>query len=135
VWLRLPARPDAVAVVRQALAGLGDGLGTDEATMVDISVAVSEACGNVVVHAYPGEGWLEVEAWAIGRRIVVVVRDRGRGIAPRAPGTSPGLGLGLPLMAALTSRLCITSPEPGTNEVWMTFQLDRTPAAEAVAPP
>jgi hypothetical protein len=36
VWLRLPARPDAVAVVRQALAGLGDGLGTDEATMVDI---------------------------------------------------------------------------------------------------
>jgi anti-sigma regulatory factor (Ser/Thr protein kinase) len=135
VWLRLPARPDAVTVVRQALAGLGDALGTDDATVADISVAVSEACANVVVHAYPVQGSLEVEAWPSGRRLVVVVRDRGRGIAPRARGTSPGLGLGMPLMAALASQVCFTSPRPGTNEVWMTFRLDSIPTAQAAAPP
>jgi serine/threonine-protein kinase RsbW len=134
VWLQLPALPEAIPVVRQAVAGLGEALGADEATVADISVAVCEACANVVLHAYPDGGPMEIETWASDQRVVVVVRDRGPGIAPRVRGTS-GLGLGMPLMAALTSQVCFTSPRPGTNEVWMTFRLDERPAAEAVAPP
>ena len=133
VWLRLPACPEAMPVVRQAVAGLGDALGADEATVADISVAVCEACANVVVHAYPDGGPLELETWASDRRLVVVVRDRGPGIAPKVRGASTGLGLGMPLMAALSSQVCFTSPRPGTNEVWMTFRLDERAAAEDVA--
>jgi anti-sigma regulatory factor (Ser/Thr protein kinase) len=124
VWLSLPARADNVAVVRQALAGVATALGLQDAQVGDIAVAVSEACGNVVVHAYPDEsGPLEVEVWPAGRRLVVAVRDRGRGIGPGPRPESPGLGLGLPLIASLADEMCLTAPGPGVNEVWMTFRL------------
>jgi hypothetical protein len=38
-----------------------------------------------------------------------------------------GLGLGLPLIAALTSSLTIVEPEGGGTEVSMTFALHDTP--------
>ena len=52
VSLRLPARPENVAVVRQALTGLGDAFDLDADLLGDIKTAVTEACNNVVLHAY-----------------------------------------------------------------------------------
>ena len=62
--MSLPARAENVAVVRHALAGLAERIGMDEASQADLKTVVTEACMNVVVHAYPeGEdGLLEVEA-------------------------------------------------------------------------
>jgi len=48
----LPSRPENVAVIRQALAGAIEVLGLSESRLLDINTAVSEACNNVVVHAY-----------------------------------------------------------------------------------
>src|SRR4029077_1553387 len=64
--MSLPARAENVAVVRHALAGLAERLGMDEPSLADLKTVVTEACMNVVVHAYPeGEdGLLEVEAAA-----------------------------------------------------------------------
>ena len=60
--MTMPARPEGVAVVRQALAGMADALDFDAAVLADMKMAVSEACTNVVVHAYDdGEGLLEVD--------------------------------------------------------------------------
>ena len=121
VCLRMEARAADVGVVRQALTGIGCALRVGDAAVRDIAVAVGEACANVVGHAYPrGTGPLEVEAWAAGRRLVVVVRDRGPGIAP---GPSRGPGLGFRLMAALSDELGLAATEPGVNEVWMAFRL------------
>ena len=50
--MTMPARPEGVAVVRQALAGMADALDFDAAVVADMKMAVSEACTNVVVHAY-----------------------------------------------------------------------------------
>ena len=61
VLLRLPARPEGVGVVRQALAGVADALDFDASVLADMKMAVTEACTNVVVHAYEEEGTLEVE--------------------------------------------------------------------------
>lgn len=121
--LKLPARPENVAVVRHALGGLGEALDVDEQTLADIKLAVTEACTNVVIHAYNGDdGPLEVDALVDGRRLTVVVRDHGRGIVPRPD--SPGLGLGLPLIATLAESLELGKDDGDSTEVRMTFRLD-----------
>ena len=51
--LHLPARAENVAVIRHALGGLGDALGLDPGDLADMKLAVTEACTNVVMHAYP----------------------------------------------------------------------------------
>jgi anti-sigma regulatory factor (Ser/Thr protein kinase) len=124
VSLRLPARPENVAVVRQALTGLGDAYDLDPELLGDIKTAVTEACNNVVLHAYPDsdDGIVEVEASSDGEHTDVVVRDFGAGIQPRSFTEERTLGLGLPLIATLSSRFEIRGG--GTDlglEVDMTF--------------
>jgi anti-sigma regulatory factor (Ser/Thr protein kinase) len=122
--LRVPARAENVFVVRQALTGIGQALDLDRALIDDIKIAVTEACTNVVLHAYrDADGPLEVEAWPTEGRLLVVVRDRGEGITPRAEPPSPGLGLGMPLIAALTEEMRIAHGPDGGTEVRMTFVL------------
>jgi serine/threonine-protein kinase RsbW len=128
--LTLPARAENVAVVRHAISGLGEALGIDDQTLSDVKLAVTEACTNAVVHAYPdGEGPLEVAAYVSARRLMLVVRDEGRGIVPRTD--SPGLGLGLPLIATLAEALELGTDDLEHTEVRMTFRLD--PDEEAAA--
>lgn len=121
--LTLPARAENVAVVRHAIGGLGEALDIDDQTLADVKLAVTEACTNAVVHAYPeGEGPLEVAAFVGEGRLMLVVRDEGRGIVPRTD--SPGLGLGLPLIATLAEALELGTDERERTEVRMTFKLD-----------
>jgi anti-sigma regulatory factor (Ser/Thr protein kinase) len=121
--LTLPARAENVAVVRHAFGGLGDALEIDDQVLADVKLAVTEACTNVVVHAYPGgEGPMEVAAAILDGRLAIAVRDEGRGMLPRPD--SPGLGLGLPLIATLSETLELGRAEDDRTEVRMTFRLD-----------
>ena len=121
--LTLPARAENVAVVRHAFGGLGDALDIDDQVLADVKLAVTEACTNVVVHAYPGgEGPMEVAAVILDGRLAIAVRDEGRGMLPRPD--SPGLGLGLPLIATLSETLELGRGEDDRTEVRMTFRLD-----------
>lgn len=122
--LTLPARAENVAVIRHAIGGLGDAVAVTDQVLSDIKLAVTEACTNVVVHAYDEDaaGPLEVTATMLAERLTVVVRDRGRGIVPRPD--SPGLGLGLPLIATLAESLELGTGAGNETEVRMTFRLD-----------
>lgn len=123
VQLTLPARAENVAVVRHALGGLGEALELHAQTLSDLKLAVTEACTNVVVHAYGDAGGsMEVAATVEGAVLRVTVRDEGRGIVPRAD--SPGLGLGLPLIATLTESLELGRAPDDRTEVAMVFRLD-----------
>jgi serine/threonine-protein kinase RsbW len=127
VWLRVPARPENVALARQALAGLCEALPTSPKVLADVKLAVTEACTNCVVHAYPnglGENAVfEVEADPGEGELLVIVRDYGRGISPNTE--SPGLGLGLPLIAALSRTVEFRGGSAVTGtEVIMSFGLD-----------
>jgi serine/threonine-protein kinase RsbW len=127
--LTLPARAENVAVVRHAIGGLAEAVAIDDQTLADVKLAVTEACTNAVVHAYPdGEGPLQVAAYVRDNRLMLVIRDEGRGIVPRTD--SPGLGLGLPLIATLAEALELGTDDEARTEVRMTFRLD---AAEAAA--
>jgi serine/threonine-protein kinase RsbW len=95
-----------VGVLRHAVIDFAAGCGASEVQLEDIALAVSEALSNVVLHAYAGSdrpGDVTVEAWMSEQSFVVVVGDEGSGIVPRVD--SPGLGLGLPLIAQLADQL------------------------------
>jgi serine/threonine-protein kinase RsbW len=124
VRLSMPARPEGVAVVRQALAGMADALGVDAAVLADMKMALSEACTNVVVHAYEGaDGILEVELSADESSLRIRVRDHGRGIQPQVTVERdvPALGLGLPLIAALSDSFEIQGDAGSGTEIRMKF--------------
>jgi len=123
IELRLPARAENVAIVRHAFGALGEALDLEPQTLADILLAVTEACTNVVVHAYPddSDGPLEVQATLLEEELVVAVSDEGPGIVPRPD--SPGLGLGLPLIASLAESVQLGHDEHGRTEVRMAFPL------------
>jgi serine/threonine-protein kinase RsbW len=127
VRIRLPAKPENVAVVRQALTGLGDAYELDPDFLSDVRTAVTEACNNVVIHAYPGNepGIMEVEAdGGDGSAIDVRVRDFGGGLQPTTvPPEQRSLGLGLPLIAALSRYYSIRGLPNGGLEVHMIFDV------------
>jgi serine/threonine-protein kinase RsbW len=121
--LELAAETDNVPLVRHALRGLLEASGVPEERISDIALAVTEACANAVLHAYPrARGQFEAAAdLSPGGELVVTVRDYGSGMAPRVD--SPGLGVGLPLMAAIADALEIDTPEGAGTVVRMTFDV------------
>ncbi len=133
VVLNMAARADGVGVVPQALAGMADALAFDAAVLSDMKMAVTEACTNVVVHAYEEEaGQLEVQMLAGEEELTIVVRDHGSGIQPRPSRDGPpALGLGLPLIAALSDAFELRGSAGQGTEIRMTFAYvrDGDPAA------
>jgi anti-sigma regulatory factor (Ser/Thr protein kinase) len=123
--MSLPARAENVAVVRHALAGLAERIGMDEAGIADLKTVVTEACMNVVVHAYPGDepGPLEVLATPELDGLTVTVRDYGLGIRPRPEAERPSLRIGLTLIAALSSSFEIKGGVDRGTEIRMHLRL------------
>lgn len=118
---RVHAVADHVADVRRAVLAFAREHGASSAALPDIALAVSEACTNVVMHAYvdAAPGPLSVEAYHEDGELVVIVADEGRGMAPRPD--SPGLGLGLTLIARLADRVEVTDHAPAGTRLQMTF--------------
>lgn len=123
--MSLPGRAENVAVVRHALAGLADRIGMDEPGIADLKTVVTEACMNVVVHAYPegSPGPLEVEAVPEPDGLTVVVRDFGMGIRPRPDVERPSLRIGLTLIAALSKSFEIKGGVDRGTEIRMHLPL------------
>ena len=122
----VPAVAENVAPIRHAVVDLAAKAGADDAVRTDVALAVGEACANVVVHAYPpGDvGPLIVHADITDDAIRVNVCDQGQGMTPRPD--SPGLGLGLPLIANLADHLEIKDGDGGVGTVVaMRFTLSR----------
>jgi serine/threonine-protein kinase RsbW len=68
-----------------------------EETRQAVALAVTEACGNVVRHAYPdSRGELTLTAWVDDDELTLLVADAGIGLGGAT--SDAGLGLGLRLM-------------------------------------
>jgi serine/threonine-protein kinase RsbW len=120
IRLTLPARPHNVAVVRHVLGALAEALNLDRTVVDDMRLAVTEACTNVVRHAYrDGEGTIDVIVRPRGDMLEVVVTDEGRGLGP-SPDTA-GPGLGLALIEALTHSFEIQGSEQSGSRLVMSF--------------
>jgi serine/threonine-protein kinase RsbW len=133
VRLILSSRAENVLLVRQALSGIAEAIDVDPVELNDISTAVTEACNNVVLHAYEGgEGPLEVDMYAHAPLLRVVVRDYGSGIRPRIqPAENAAGGIGLPVIRALSHVADFVDLELGTGtEVRMEFTAAKSRALD-----
>jgi anti-sigma regulatory factor (Ser/Thr protein kinase) len=94
--------------------------------IADLKTVVSEACANVVLHAYDGAadpGPLEVEMARERARVRVVVRDRGIGIRPQPKNTHASLRMGLLLIGAISTCFQLRSSRDRGTELSMKLAL------------
>ncbi len=115
----LTARPDAVPEARRLIRSYVEVHCPNAAAIrEDVALAVSEAVGNAVRHAYAGsQGDIELTAQVESDWLVIVVRDWGIGWRPSP---DPGLGLGVPLMRTM-GDLSVTRAEDGGSRVVLRF--------------
>jgi serine/threonine-protein kinase RsbW len=125
VHLSLPAVPENVAVVRHVMLAFGDALDLPCRMVEDVRLAVTEACTNVVRHAYDHEhGVMDIHIDPHSDRLDIAVADAGRGMG--ASGDFDGPGFGLPMMATLADSLEIDRTTGSGSRVAMSFS--RSPA-------
>jgi anti-sigma regulatory factor (Ser/Thr protein kinase) len=117
----LPAEPRSAAQARRAVLDALRGIAVDRDA---IGVVVSEAVTNAVIHAYRDreqKGEVHVTARLEDEGVVIGIADDGIGLRPRPD--SPGVGLGMPLIADLTDSVEISRPGAGGVRVTAHFAL------------
>lgn len=122
----LPAVADSVPRLRSAVTAFAAAAGAGGQTLDQVRLAVSEAVTNAIVHAYVEHdepGAVTVTAGVDRGLLEVTVSDGGRGMTPRLD--SPGMGLGLPLIARSTHVFDVHGSSSGGTEMRMSFQLGR----------
>lgn len=131
----LPAEPESVTLSRGRVRAFAEEHGAGPEDVVDLTLAVTEAVTNSVIHAFIGRepGIVRVTVSTAADELTVVVADNGRGMQPRAD--SPGLGLGLPTIGRLAAHVDMREAPGGGTELSMTFATPgvRGPARADVA--
>ena len=128
VRLELPPLPASVTAARHAVDELASQFDCDIGAA---RIAVSEAVGNCVLHAYVDRepGPILVLAREIEGYVVISVADCGGGIRPRLD--SPGLGIGLPIVGRIADDVQIESDGLGTAIVISLAIASESPAQAA----
>jgi anti-sigma regulatory factor (Ser/Thr protein kinase) len=121
VRLELDSRPECLTLIRGALSGIGETLAFEPELLDDVKTAVTEACSNVVLHAYGEDTGPLAVVVAVGPdQVQAVVHDRGTGIRS-VSSAGDRMGVGLAVITALAERAeFISTPGEGT-EVRMEF--------------
>jgi anti-sigma regulatory factor (Ser/Thr protein kinase) len=122
--LDLPAHPSSVTSARHAVEQWADAFGGRTG---DIALAVSEAVGNAVLHAFKGRpaGTIRLRGRHEADRLLVEVSDDGIGMTPNLD--SPGLGMGISLISKLALDVRVNTSERGTT-IAMAFDTARAAA-------
>ncbi|PZN07392.1 MAG: anti-sigma F factor [Bacillota bacterium] len=115
--LHLPSLPENVGIARVAVAAFAGQLPFTLSEIEEIKVAVSEAVTNAIVHGYGHpHGIVTVRAEHNGSRLLVVVRDRGRGIEDVEQARQPAfstdperMGMGFAFMEAFMDEVGVES--------------------------
>jgi serine phosphatase RsbU (regulator of sigma subunit)/integral membrane sensor domain MASE1/anti-sigma regulatory factor (Ser/Thr protein kinase) len=112
--LSVPAQPERLAGIRRILGRWLRQNGSSPKDAADILVACTEACANVIQHAYASkDGPMDIVATADGGAITVGVRDFGIWM-PEAS-VDDGANRGLLLMRGLMDSVDVVSGPEGTN--------------------
>ncbi len=122
-----PALPGNVAIARHAVRAHLRAADTSEPPLDDVCLSLSEAVTNVVHHAYVGRdtGPVNVHVEIGEHQIEMTVQDEGAGMVPRPD--SPGLGLGIPLIATVSDRFDVHTSASGGTQLCVWF--DRNPGS------
>jgi serine/threonine-protein kinase RsbW len=135
VRLSFPAKPDYLLLARLALAGLARTLPTEDDVVADLKLAVTEACGNVVRHAYGDDpGDVFVSYVVRDDALEILVEDRGKGLEEKdvskgAVAAPADGGMGMAIIRTIVDELAIDAGADGRGTVIrMTKRLAPGPA-------
>ena len=107
-------------LARLAVAGVARAVPLSQEELTDLKLAVTEACGNAVRHAYPSgpPGEIELDLVPGVDRLELVVEDHGAGIAlPVVEREASEVGgMGLSIIRAVVDELAV-GPGPGGGTV------------------
>ena len=128
VRLTMPARAEYLILARLALAGIAREVAMSEEALADLKLAVTEACGNAVRHAYPGDdggpGTVRV-VYDVGPDVIeITVADDGPGVTidevpddPFADEDPAESGMGLAIIRAVMDELVVEARPGGPGTV------------------
>ena len=122
VRLSFPAKSDYVLLARLALTGIARDVPMDDELLADLKLAVTEACGNAVRHAYVGgEGDVCVSYAVSEGTLVVTVEDQGAGVeaidTPGAPAEPLESGMGMSIIRAIVDEVDVSRGADGRGTV------------------
>ena len=121
-----PAIASSLREIRGVVRAYAEAAGAPPAVITAAALAVNEAATNAIVHAYGGgspEQTIKVAAELDGEWLRFVVTDRGTGLRPRRH--SPGIGLGLAIIAQSADELELHEHAGSGIELRMGFRLAR----------
>jgi anti-sigma regulatory factor (Ser/Thr protein kinase) len=124
--LKLAAEPGNVREARDEAASCAERLGLSASGVEDLKTIVSEACSNIVRHAYPAgveERPMEVEMEKTDGELTVTVRDSGTGIRPPTGVRPSSLRLGFILIGSLADYLQLRTGRGCGTELLMKVSL------------
>jgi anti-sigma regulatory factor (Ser/Thr protein kinase) len=115
IELELPAVAASVATMRHRATAFAAAHGANSVLQGDVALAISEAVTNGVKYAYSHlqhDGRIRLSASAQEDWLEFEISDQGDGFRE---GASSGLGLGLPLIAQMSSDMKIVEGPTGTR--------------------
>jgi serine/threonine-protein kinase RsbW len=124
--LRLAAEPQNVRQARDEVAICAEALGLSRHGVEDLKTIISEACSNIVRHAYPDDAKerpMEIEMDKTDGELTVTVRDCGTGIRPPTGARPSSLRLGFILMGSLADYLQLRTGRGRGTELLMKVPL------------
>ena len=108
VELRIPSKPEWVAVARLAVSGIANRLPFSVEDIEDLKLAIAEACTTCIQDSSASET-IDITCEASPDALRIRVRDHGfggvRGEAPRPRSVSLNEGLGVFLIQALMDQV------------------------------
>lgn len=134
VRLSFPAKPDYLLLARLALSGIGRTTTLTDELLADLKLALTEACGNCVRHAYPdGPGDVSVAYALDDGAIEMVVEDHGIGLDPavKATRTSDEGGMGMSIIRTIVDELEVRPGPDGRGTIVRMTKRLTTPSASA----
>lgn len=140
IRLTFPAKADYLLLARLALGGVVRDMPVGPELLADLRLAVTEACGNAVRHAYDdGEGSVEVAFVVREDRLEMIVEDAGSGVGlqaleqilepePAVVEAPVDGGMGMAIIRAIVDELDVRSGKDGRGTVvHMTKYLSEPP--------
>jgi len=116
VRISFPAKADYLLLARLVLAGIARDVEVSDELLADLKLAVTEACGNSVRHAYPsGIGDVTVAYTLEGETFEMIVEDEGIGVAAASVPAEPAKldsGMGMSIISTIVDDVVV---EPGAG--------------------